>query len=359
MKSGSIAKTASFDARWAILGAWLCGLASVGLAWAQSWWYVFHPHYLPLCLLYVALAASTFLAFALCLRRIIFGPHRTYAAILASVAMLPAGFWANAGITAKRNSERRYVPNTLTMRLAKVMGATLMRAEVDLEYRRRLETKRLVMYYDPRHPEHPERVDHPEQDLAAMDQHLARLEHMLGGTISARVHWIRGRSLGVGFSSFHGLALGSAWSPAVAGQNKGDRHELAHAALDWFRDPGSDPPYVLHEGWAMAQCGDGQSELALAAANSRRENPSVGIRELLAPEWYYRDSGPVYSVGGAFVDFLIRTRGAASFRRYYTECRPTTIEAKCREIFGTNLDNLEAEFWDDVQKTLQNPRADK
>ena len=105
----------------------------------------------------------------------------------------------------------------------------------------------------------------------------------------------------------------------------------------------------------MAQCGDDSLALANAAANARLENPNVGIRELFGEEWYYRDTGPVYSMGGAFVDFLIRTHGGASFRRFYTECRPHTIEAKCGEIFETDLDDLETEFWEDVQKSLRNP----
>ncbi len=57
-------------------------------------------------------------------------------------------------------------------------------------------------------------------------------------------------------------------------------------------------------------------------------------------------------MGGAFVDFVVRSRGAARFRRFYVECQPDTFEAKCREIFETALDNLEAEFWDDVQKAV-------
>ena len=344
-------------ARQGTLGAWLCGLASIGLAWAQSRWYVFHPHYLPLGILFIALAASTTLALACCLWRIVRGPHRIHATILAAVALLPAGFWANVGITAKGNWERRSVPNSVTMRLAKVMGATLMRGEVDLKYRQRVETNRLVMIYD--------HLDHPEEDLTLMDRHLARLEHLLGGTIQAKVYWIRGRSLGVQFASFHGLSVGSDGSAsddstALSGAGgNGDRHELAHAALDWFRVPGSNPPYVLHEGWAMAQCGEESLELAQAAWNSRLEYPSVGIRALLGPDWYYRDAGPVYSIGGAFVDFLLRTRGAASFRRFYTECQPNTVEAKCQEIFETDLDHLEAEFWEEVQKALRNQRTDK
>src|SRR5258708_5918560 len=80
-------------ARRATLGAWLSGLASIGLVWVQSRWYVFHPHYLPLCLLYIALLASTVLALVCCLWRIVRGPQRIQAAILAAVALLPAGFW--------------------------------------------------------------------------------------------------------------------------------------------------------------------------------------------------------------------------------------------------------------------------
>ena len=37
----------------------------------------------------------------------------------------------------------------------------------------------------------------------------------------------------------------------------------------------------------------------------------------------------------------------------HTECRPDTVEAKCREIFEVNLRDLESEFWEDVQKTIR------
>ena len=210
-------KDAMQRARQATLGAWICGLASVSLAWGQARWYVFHPHYLPLGILYVTLAVSTFLALACCLWRIVRGPQQSQAMLLAAVAVLPAGFWASVGVTAKVNFEHRWVPNTFTMRLAKVMGATLMRAEVDLEYRHRLETNRLVMYYS--------HLDHPDQDLAAMDRHLARLENQLGGTLSAKVYWVRGplRRIGVEMLSVHGLALGSGSSPEIAGHYRGDR----------------------------------------------------------------------------------------------------------------------------------------
>lgn len=344
-------------ARRAALAAWLSGIASVALARVEAHWYVFHPHYLPLCTLFVVLPGSTLSAIACCLWRIVLGPRRIQAMLLAAIVVLPASAWATIGIIAQKNWQRRLVPNTFAMNLAKVMGATLMRAEADLKYRKRLETSRLVMFYD--------RLDHPEQDLKVMDRHLARLEWLLGGKIKAKAYWIRGRLLGVQYSSFHGLALGSEWtwdenlSDLNRGGGRGDRHELAHAALDWFRAPSSDPPYVLHEGWAMAQCGDARVELAQEAANSLVQNPSIGIRELLGPDWYYQDAGPVYSVGGAFVEFLIRTRGAASFRRFYTECQLDSADAQCREILGTGLDDLEAEFWEDVQNTLREFQANE
>ena len=182
--------------------------------------------------------------------RIVLGPRRTQAAVVAAIALLPMGFWAYVGIVAKGNWERRWTPNTLTMRLAKVMGADVNAQPRRISNTLVGSTSRLVMCYD--------HLDHPQQDLDLMDRHLARLERLLGGTIKAKAYWIRGPLLGVHFASFHGLSLGSEWtsdddmSDLSRGGGRGDRHELAHAALDWFRLPASDPPCVLHEGWAMA-----------------------------------------------------------------------------------------------------------
>ena len=140
----------------------------------------------------------------------------------------------------------RRVPNNLPMNLAKVMGVTLMRLEASIEYPNRLETERLVMFYD--------RLDHPREDADAMDRHLAAMETTLGGSLRGKVFWIRGSlpKLGLNGLSTNGLALGSDTSPTDWQSYVGlDRHELAHAALDQFRSPGADPPYVLHEGWAQ------------------------------------------------------------------------------------------------------------
>ncbi|MEX2119862.1 MAG: hypothetical protein WD847_09730 [Pirellulales bacterium] len=333
------------------LVAWIAGLASLGLTGFQACRHAFHPHYLPLGLLYAALAVATLGALLCCLWRLLRGPRRVVALALAVVAIVPAALWAAIGLTAKVNAEHRRIPDTIVMRLAKVMGATIMRAEMDLKYPHRVESERILMFYDD--------LDRPDEDLAAMDEHVARLETLLGGTVSSKVYWIRGPLVGGQYLSVHGLSIGSSNSPERPGEYRGDRHELAHAALDWFRAPHTHPPQVLHEGWAMSQCGDSAFELALDAMNARQEDPSISVRKLFGPEWYDKGTGPVYTVGGAFVDFLLRTRGAPRFLRFYTECQPDTFEYQCREIFAINFDELETEFWANVQNTLQTKNTTK
>jgi len=77
------------------------------------------------------------------------------------------------------------------------------------------------------------------------------------------------------------------------------------------------------------------------------------VRELTDDFWYHHDSGPVYEVGGAFVSFLLRKYGAKHFVELYFSCRPTTFEAECRRLFGTDLNALEKEFWEDAERLVR------
>jgi hypothetical protein len=81
----------------------------------------------------------------------------------------------------------------------------------------------------------------------------------------------------------------------------------------------------------------------------------MGMRKLLGPSWYDRDLGPVYSFGGAFVDFLIRTHGIEKFLRIYNECRPASCEVAFLDVFGMDIDALEAEFWKDARQQASGP----
>ncbi len=178
---------------------------------------------------------------------------------------------------------------------------------------------------------------------------------MLGGALRGKVFWVRGSlpRLGLGGLSTHGLALGSDTSPADWQSYVGlDQHELAHAALDQFRSPAADPPYVLHEGWAQSRCGDTPAALSREAMTLRSANQEIGLGELLGPSWYHRDRGPVYDYGGAVVDFLIRKHGMKNFLRLYNECRPESFEAVIRVVFGVDIDALEGEFWEDAKQQV-------
>jgi hypothetical protein len=319
------------------------GALTFALVLGQHHWQVLHPHYLPFVILITLMTVAAAVALGSGLWRLIRGPFRLWALACIVVALIPLVFFGFVGLYAMVEWRERRVPNNLPMNLAKVMGVTLMRLEAAFDYPIQLETERLVMFYDS--------LDHPAEDVDAMDRHLAAMETMLGGSLRGKVFWIRGPlpTLGLSGLSTHGLALGSNMSPPDWQSNVGlDRHELAHAALDQFRSAEADPPYVLHEGWAQSRCGLTPAELSREALTQRSANPEIGLRELLGTSWYHRDLGPVYSFGGAFVDFLIRSRGTKKFLRLYNECRPESFEAVIRDVYKVDIDALEAEFWKDA-----------
>ena len=100
------------------------------------------------------------------------------------LALIPLAFFSCVGLYAMALWEERQVPNNLPMNLAKVMGVTLMRLEAAIEYPNRVETERLVMFYKD--------LDRPQEDAEAMNQHLATMETILGGSMRGKVLWMRG-----------------------------------------------------------------------------------------------------------------------------------------------------------------------
>jgi hypothetical protein len=336
--------------RWSGLVTLVSGALTFALLWGQHHWQVLHPHYLPFLILITLMTVAAGVTLGSGLWRVIRGPRRIGALTWMALTLIPPGLFGFVGLYAMAQWRDRRVPNDLPMNLAKLMGVTLMRLEASIQYPNRLETGRLVMFYD--------RLEHPREDAEAMDLHLSRMEARLGGRLRAKVFWVRGPLPWLGLSdlSTHGMALGSETSPHNW-QSYGvlDRHESAHAALDEFRSPGADPPYFLHEGWAQSQSGATSSELARDALGLRSANPEMGLRELLGPSWYHRDLGPVYSFGGAFVDFLIRTHGMEKFLRIYNECRPESSEVVFRDVFGMDIDALEAGFWEDARRQASGP----
>jgi hypothetical protein len=193
------------------------------------------------------------------------------------------------------------------------------------------------------------------------------MEALTGRPLRTKIYWVRRRLLGIahGFCN-GGVVSGSTFSPA--GANTLDLHELAHAVLRQHEFPDADPPTLLGEGWAVSrEWADDRltlARMALRARNGTQVHQSLHewmgcqtcLKELTSPKWYHHDSGPVYSVGGAFVDFLIRRYGAERFLELYFTCRPGSFETVCRRALGTDLDALERLFWEDVERSTDKSR---
>jgi hypothetical protein len=234
--------------------------------------------------------------------------------------------------------------------------ASLMEVWAHLAYPHRLESRRLVMFYD-------DRVTDPRKDLEAMDRHVADLEAVTGKPLRARIHWVRGELFGRRQMAIRGLALGSSRSPAdwdTADRPFGlsvDRHELAHGVVHQLQPPDADAPTLLIEGWAEAHSGMTSRKRAGFARLSRdlwRERTGAGpadsyLRELLGAARYHRVAGPVYSVGGAFAEFVLRRYGPGRFLRLYFACRPGRFEEACVAELGVEFDALERGFWAEVE----------
>jgi hypothetical protein len=331
-------------ARRSALAASLIGVASIAAAWLYGRSTILHPYHQIVVWTILALLAAEAIALFLGFQQLAHGPNRAPVAGWTLVALAPLAFWVLVGAYGAKQWQDRNVPRNMLMQLSVAAGSALMRLESSYEYPHRLETDRLVMLYDV--------LDNPHQDGEAMDRHMAAMERTLGTTSGSKVLWVRGRLpvLGLGELSIHEIALGSEESPADwTADGRLDRHELAHAALDSLRSADADPPFFLHEGWAESQSGASRNELAAKALEHHTEEPSIGIVTLVEPKWYHRDSGPVYPLGGAFVEFLIRKHGAAKFLRLYNESREASFKYTFHEIYDVELDAMEIEFWNDAQ----------
>src|SRR5262249_8657308 len=74
------------------------------------------------------------------------------------------------------------------------------------------------------------------------------------------------------------------------------------------------------------------------------------LRDLTGPSWHDRIDAPVYSVGAAFAEFVLRKYGTERFLRLYFACRPGRFAEECLAQLGVGLGALEAEFWADVER---------
>jgi len=357
---------------------WAAAPLSVGLLWGESQLRVLHPLSIVFILLLVITSVAAVGGLVCSLWRVCRGPRRLAALRWSAISILPGLVWPALGWYGFHEWSRREVPHELPFTLVKMAGASLMEAQARYLYPHRLETERLVMFYR-------DGLADPDGDARAMDRHVAQLEEMTGLFHREKIWWVRGPLLGQSRLALYGLALGSSASPASGL----DRHELAHAVFYQHAKPDSDPPMLLMEGWAESQSVD-RKALAARALNQRQQFTETSgrwasmshaeqieflhtlvdpdgwqhlltqgtardggfsyLRELTGSFWYHRDAGQVYTVGGAFVDFLLRRYGSQRFVQLCVACLPDTFESSCQSIYGTDLDTLEKQFWEDLQQ---------
>jgi hypothetical protein len=342
--------------RWCALIAWAGFLLSVVLLWAPRLLGVLHPWAfafvavlaVPLVAGLIGVAAST------C--RVVRGPHRRAAALWALGCLFPVGLWAALAAYLLRVAATDVATKDVCTDTARSAAASVMEVEATFAYPHRMESERLVMYYD-------DRVADPRRDLDAMERHVARLEAMTGRPLRAKIHWVRGDLLGRNNLTFGCLSLGSSRSPADwdtadhPDRLSVDRHELAHAVIYQSQPADADPPTLLVEGWADSQAGTTYPKRAAWAKESRdlwRERTGAGpsqsyLRELTGPAWYHHIGGPEYNVGGAFAEFLIEKYGIERFLGLYFACRPGRFEAECEAQLGVEFNALESAFWQEVE----------
>jgi hypothetical protein len=374
--------------RWGVAITWISWLLSVGLLLVEHWLWVLHPWSVLFLIALVVTLSATVTTLVLGFWRVLRGGRRRAALGWSLCSLFPVLVWVSLGLYAHRNGQKGYHPHNLPMTLMTRVGHNLMEAQAVYLYPHRLETERLVMFYG-------DSVIDPGGDIQAMDRHVAHLEEMTGLPLRAKIYWARGSLLGRGGGlCVFGIVMGSDESPA----DHLDQHELAHAVEAQHGWADKDLPTLLAEGWAESQSVDAVT-LAADALQYRQTcaemaknwgklsesergkilsnmvepqgqerllrkvwqgGPAVYyLRELTDSFWYRRHNGPVYTVGGAFVDFLVRHYGAKRFVEFYFASRPGTFEGDCHRFYGLDLENLEKAFWSDAEQLAGIPLSPK
>lgn len=325
-----------------VWGAWLASVA--WNSWIFFSW-ALHPSCVPLlaCLAVQTIAAAALLVFGT--RRLWRGPHRRTASATLLLGTTP--FWLLGAVVSYvlwRSSEG-WIPFNVLIAQGAAMGASLGDLELRLRYPDRTEGERVVMFHRD--------AQNAEEQVAAADRHLARLELLLGGPARGKVHWVRGPLWGRSGYHFLGLSMSDPERPpsdSPDGLTVVDRHELAHFAIEQQCDHRHRPAFLLVEGWAEAQSGYQPGEMARRAMGARRHGTALSLAELTNRDWYTRDLGPVYTHGGPLVDYLLRTYGGPKFFELYNTCRPATFAADVQRVLGVSLEQLDRVYWADVER---------
>jgi len=328
---------------------WLAWLGLIGLLFGMLRLGAWHPHFLPVtAVLFVLLAAGLSLLFV-GLWQLIRGPLRMHALVCLLLGLPPLGFLAGHLMYGFGTTYGRRITLNLPLRVLVPFGESLLDLATRFQYPVRTEGQRVVMISTP--------VDNAHAQVVAMDRHIRALEARLGRIGSRKVHWVRGPVLGLQGRAILGMCMGSLpdghWEqPDSEGLTTVDRHEVAHVVLSQFCTPDMEPPAVLMEGWAEVASMVDPRPHRLRAWSEHESGRTLSLEELIGPLWYSRHDFPVYVHGAPLVDYILRQFGPERFVELYATSHPATFAADCQRIMGVSIDQLDKEYWADLEKLI-------
>jgi hypothetical protein len=320
--------------------------AMAGMLVLQAW----HPHYLPVTLLLVALVAAGVSLILGGLWRLIVGPRRLRALTCLLLGLAPVLFIAGHVLYGLKVGYSRNIPIDLPLKMLVPLGESFFDLLTRFQYQVRTGGETVVMIAEP--------MPGAAEQVAAMDRHIKALWARLGGaSTKRRVHWVRGPLMGIGGHAIYGMCMGSRpgeQPPDAEGLSWLDRHEVAHCVLHSFMSADIEPPSVLTEGWAQANQGDDEEAVAVHAWEGLEQGNSIPLRELTGPDWYNRHQWPAYFQGAALVNHILRKPGPEKLMELYRTCGPRTFAGDCQHILGVSIDELDRACWADVEQLAGN-----
>lgn len=148
--------------------AWLCWVLIATLLYGQWRMRVVHFHFLPFAALFLAMLTAVMATEVLAVRKWRRGAPRRRTLALAALGLVPLAFFAATCGYGAYQARYAVEPDDVFFKFAVGVAASTMEGQVRVGYANRLETKRLVMYYD--------QLESPESDAQLMDRYIARLE---------------------------------------------------------------------------------------------------------------------------------------------------------------------------------------
>ena len=90
--------------------------------------------------------------------------------------------------------------------------------------------------------------------------------------------------------------------------------------------------------------------LRLRAWSEREAGRTFSLEELVGPALVRPPRVPGVRSGRALVDYILRQFGPERFVELYATRHPATFAADCQRILGVSIDQLDQDYWADLDK---------